>query len=343
MSEEKFVIRGLLRHYWKKGFSAKASAEEICAVEGESVVHRNTAAFWFRRFNSGNTSLEDEPRSGRPSVVDDPVLLESVGRNPHVTTRGLAEEMGVSNATISRHLEKLGVQNVRSRSAPHDLSASQAQTRVDICKKLLENPNDHRFYKRIITSDEKWIFLKNPTNRKQWVQQGQAAQAEVRQDRFGKKIMLCVWWNYEGILHFELVPEGRAINAELYCEQLDRVYEVLKVKYPALINRNQALFQQDNAPAHRSRLVKEKFSEMNGISVLPHPPYSPDVAPSDYGLFRSMAHFLKGRRFENFDDVKSGCEEFFASKTAEWYQHQIQLLAERWVKVVENDGLYFEE
>ena len=82
---------------------------------------------------------------------------------------------------------------------------------------------------------------------------------------------------------------------------------------------------------------------MNGISVLPHPPYSPDIAPSDYGLFRSMAHFLKGRRFENFDDVKYGCEEFFASKTAKWYQHQIQLLAERWVKVVENDGLYFEE
>ena len=164
MSEEKFVIRGLLRHYWKKGFSAKASAEEICAVEGESVVHRNTAAFWFRRFNSGNTSLEDEPRSGRPSVVDDPVLLESVGRNPHVTTRGLAEEMGVSNATISRHLEKLGVQNVRSRSAPHDLSASQAQTRVDICKKLLENPNDHRFYKRIITISSAEAFALKPFN-----------------------------------------------------------------------------------------------------------------------------------------------------------------------------------
>src|SRR5690349_11497107 len=72
-------------------------------------------------------------------------------------------------------------------------------------------------------------------------------------------------------------------------------------------------------------------------------PTSSDVAPSDYGLFRSLQHFIKGRRFESFDQVEEACQEFFHSKPKEWYFDQIRKLADRWQKVVDNDGLYFEE
>ena len=78
-------------------------------------------------------------------------------------------------------------------------------------------------------------------------------------------------------------------------------------------------------------------------SKKPYPAYSPDIAPSDYGMFRSIANILKYWIFDNFEDIKIGCEEFFTSKPKEWYRHQIQLLAERWMKVVENNELYFEE
>jgi histone-lysine N-methyltransferase SETMAR len=155
--------------------------------------------------------------------------------------------------------------------------------------------------------------------------------------------MLCVWWNFEGVVHFELVPNGKAINAELYCQQLDRVYDKLAEKYPRMISRKRALFQQDNAKPHTAKKTKAKFEELDGVEVLPHPAYSPDCAPSDYGLFRSMQHFLKGRRFESFDEVEEVCQEFFDSKEPAWYFEQIRNLADRWQKVVENDGLYFEE
>ena len=55
------------------------------------------------------------------------------------------------------------------------------------------------------------------------------------------------------------------------------------------------------------------------ISVLPLPAYSPDLAPSDYYLFRSMAHFLRGRCFQSAEQLKNGGEEFFASNEPEWY------------------------
>ncbi|CAF1691162.1 unnamed protein product [Adineta ricciae] len=110
--------------------------------------------------------------------------------------------------------------------------------------------------------------------------------------------MLCVGWNFEGVLHFELVPDGRTVNAELYCQQLDRVYDKLKEKYPTLFRWKSALFQQDNAKPHTAKTTKEKFDDLDEVEVLPHPAYSSDAAPSDYGLFRSMEHFLRGRRFE---------------------------------------------
>ncbi|XP_029656962.2 matrilin-2 [Octopus sinensis] len=55
-----------------------------------------------------------------------------------------------------------------------------------------------------------------------------------------------------------------------------------------------ALFQQDNAKPHTARKTSNNIEELDGVKVLLQPAYSPDVAPSDYGLFRSMQHFMKG-------------------------------------------------
>jgi hypothetical protein len=50
--------------------------------------------------------------------------------------------------------------------------------------------------------------------------------------------MLSVWWNSEGMVNFEMIPNGRSITAALYCQQLDRVQESLRLNYPALVDRN---------------------------------------------------------------------------------------------------------
>ena len=75
----------------------------------------------------------------------------------------------------------------------------------------------------------------------------------------------------------------------------------------------------------------------------PHPSCSPDLAHSDYHLFRSIAHFLRGRNFENTEAVEVGLAEFFTSKTRHCYQRGIINIAERWLKTIESDGFYFEE
>ena len=119
--------------------------------------------------------------------------------------------------------------------------------------------------------------------------------------------MLCVWWNFEFMIHWKFVPNGRAVDADLYSQQLGRV-EILRRKYSALVNRNRILLQQDNARPP----TMTKFQEFGGIELLPDPLYSPALAPLDYHLFRSLAHFLRGRNSENFEAVQVSLTEFFA-------------------------------
>ena len=85
------------------------------------------------------------------------------------------------------------------------------------------------------------------------------------------------------------------------------MYEKLKEKYPSLTNRKRVFLQEDNAKLHTTNRTKEKIVELEGIELLPHPAYSPDLAISDYYLFRSMVHFLCGRSFSNVKDVEIAC------------------------------------
>ena len=95
-------------------------------------------------------------------------------------------------------------------------------------------------------------------------------------------------------MHFELVSNGCVIRAEVYCQQLERVYKKLKKNNPALINIKRTLFQQCVKP-HISKKTINKFEELGNVEVLPHPAYNTDCAPSDYILFCLMQYFLKGR------------------------------------------------
>ncbi|XP_012058558.1 PREDICTED: histone-lysine N-methyltransferase SETMAR-like [Atta cephalotes] len=71
--------------------------------------------------------------------------------------------------------------------------------------------------------------------------------------------------------------------------------EAIAQKRPALANRG-IVFHQDNARPHKSIMTRQKLREL-GWEILMHPPYSPDLAPSDYHLFLSMANNFAGEKF----------------------------------------------
>ncbi|KAG5317534.1 MOS1T transposase, partial [Pseudoatta argentina] len=91
---------------------------------------------------------------------------------------------------------------------------------------------------------------------------------------------------------------------------------------------------------HVAKPVKT-YLETLKWEVLPHPPYSPDIAPSDFHLFRSMAHGLADRRFHSYEEAQKWIDSWIASKDMSFFRRGIHVLPERWEKVVFNDGQYF--
>ena len=151
--------------------------------------------------------------------------------------------------------------------------------------------------------------------------------------------MLSVWWDYKGIVYFELLPRNQTINSEVYIRQLTDLNNAIQEKRSELANRKGIVFHHDNARPHSSLATSQKLLEL-GWDVLPHPPYSPDLAPSDYHLFRSLQNFLNGQKFQDDNEVKTQLEQFFALKNKEFYEKGIMIPPEKWQKVIDNNGHY---
>ena len=94
-----------------------------------------------------------------------------------------------------------------------------------------------------------------------------------------------------------------------------------------------------NTRPHTSLVTRQKLREL-GWEVLLRPPYSPDLAPSDYHLFLSMANELGTRKLATRESCENWLSEFFDNREASFYKRGIRKLPSRWVLVFEQNGAY---
>ena len=225
---------------------------------------------------------------------------------------------------------------------PHELSDKNKTDRLSICTSLLSRQINEPFLDRIITGDEKWVLYVNFVRKRQWVDKDKKPEPDPKPELHQKKVMLCIWWDRRGVVWFELLKNNQTITAEVYSQQLQRLHDELVKKRPALVNRKGVILLHDNARPHVAKITQKKILEL-GWSVLPHPPYSPDIAPSDFHLFLSLQNNLGGMRFKNDNEVESELIKFFSSCPPDFYSRGIDKLPGRWEKVIENGGDYFVE
>ena len=151
--------------------------------------------------------------------------------------------------------------------------------------------------------------------------------------------MLSGRYDFKSIVYFELLPRNQTINSNVYCRQLMKLDKEIKEKRPELARRKGVIFHQDNARSHTSLFTRTKLLEL-GWKVMPHPLYSPDLAPSDYYLFRSLQNHLNGKTSDSNEDVKNELIQFFASTNQTFYESGIMKLTERCQKVIKQNGQY---
>ena len=318
------------------------SHQMISEAYPKIVFERKTCQRWFARFKSGDFDVQDKERPGQVKKFEDAELEALLDEDSCQTQQELAQSLGVDQATISRRLKALGMIQKFGHWVPYELKPRDVERRFCMSEMLLERFKKKSFLHRIVTGDEKWIYYDNPKRKKSYGYPGHASTSTAKPDIHGAKVMLSIWWDQKGVLYYELLKSGETITGDLYRRQLIKLNAAIKAKRPEYATRHESIiFHDDNARPHRTQPVKN-YVENIGWEVLPHPPYSPDLAPSDYHLFRSMQNALAGVKFASVDGVENWLDSFLAAKPAKFFWDGIHKLPERWANVVASDGQYFE-
>ncbi|GFT73441.1 mariner Mos1 transposase [Trichonephila clavipes] len=298
--------------------SATEAHRMLSNTYGEAAISERTCREWFQRFKNGDFEVEDQHGGGREKVFEDAELEALLDQDSCQTQQELAGSLGVTQQAISKLLKVMGM----------------------IQKQGNWGQRQKGFLHRIATGDENWIRYDNPKRRKSWGYPGHASTSTAKSNIHGSKVLLSIWWL--GVVCYELLKPTETITGDRYRTQLMRLSRALKDKRPQYNKRHdKVILLHDNARPHVAKVVKT-YLETLKWEVLPHPLYSPDLAPSDYHLFRSMAHGLADQHFRSYEEVKNWIDSWIASKDNQFFQRVIRTLPERWEKVVGSDGQYFE-
>jgi len=150
--------------------------------------------------------------------------------------------------------------------------------------------------------------------------------------------MATVFWDRHGVLLIEHLPRGQTINADSYAETLHNLLQAIQDKRKGRLTKCVCVLH-DNARSHVARKILELLVKI-GWDILEHPPYSPDLAPSDYHVFPALKEHLSGQRFENDEEVTEAVNRFLREAGKNWYDAGINKLVVQLQKCVDRNGDY---
>ena len=156
------------------------------------------------------------------------------------------------------------------------------------------------------------------------------------------KVMLLAFFDSEGIVHHEYAPDGQTINKEFFVEVLRRLRESVRRK-----DRKNGGIETGSCTTtmrpHTLHILCSRFCAKHGTAQLQQPPYSPDLAPCDFFLFRRLKEVLKGHRFEATEDIKPNSTRTLLDIPKEEFAKCFQQWQKRWANCVAVDRNYVED
>ncbi|UYV62143.1 hypothetical protein LAZ67_1007985 [Cordylochernes scorpioides] len=220
----------------------------------------------------GREDVNDEERAGRPSTSTTDEKINEVEKmilaNRRITVREVAEDLNISIGSC------------------HSIFINDLGMRRVAAKFVPKLLNCDQKQHRMNIANEMLDSVRDDPNFLQRVITGDEA----------------------GLVHHELLPQGRTVNKEYYLQVMRNLREAIRQKRPDLWKNKNWLLHYDNAPAHTSLLVRD-FLAKNNTLMMPQPPYSPDLAPCDFLLFPKLKRPMKGRRYATLDEIKTASKE----------------------------------
>ncbi|KAH0816471.1 hypothetical protein GEV33_006320 [Tenebrio molitor] len=294
---DKIEIRAVIKYFVLKGLTPTDIKNELDSTLKETAPSFSTVKKWAAEFKRGRTSIEDDERTGRPKTATTDEIVAKINNavlnDRRLKVREIAEAVKISIDRVHHILHEI----------------------LDLFKR-----NPAEFLRRFITVDETWIHHYTPETKqqsKQWIGAGESVPKKAKTVPSAGKVMATVFWDSRGVVLIDYLQKGKTITGAYYSSLLDKLNEAIKAKRPHLAKKK-VLFHHDNAPAHTSRIVTAKLEELR-FEVVPHVPYSPDLAPSDFFLFPNLKKWLGGRRFTSNEEVIAETNGYFAELEESYY------------------------
>jgi len=268
----------------------------------------------------------DAPRPGRPKTVTSPEIIDQIHElileDHRISAKSVAAQLGISRERVGSIIhEDLDMRKLSAKWVPKCLNADQKRQRCQSSEQRLEffrrDPND--FLSRLVTMDETWLYHYDPETEQQSMElrhSGSPRPKKFRMQRSAGKVLASIFWDQDDILLIGYLPKGQTINAEYYSSLLVQMKGILREKRRGKVTKG-VLFLHDNAPAHRALATQKKLAYL-GFQCLYHPPYSPNLAPSDYHLFPGLKKQLQGRHFSS-DAVIAAAETWLDGQPSEFF------------------------
>ncbi len=349
--------RSVIKFMSAQGATPIACWRNLREVYGDSALGKTRVRAWHKHFREGDihSGTADKAWPGRPRSGRCRLHIEKIDQqlqqDRRQSVRELAVTTGVPRATVQRILRRdLNLRHVAAKFIPRILTDEQKAFRVRLCQLNLEQ-FEHEgllFLQRIVTGHESSFHTFDPDTKikdTQWIAKDARWPRKALRSRTRQSTMLTAFFDCNGLIHAEWKGHGDSITSEEYCLLLGRLRESIRRKRPELWVMNgdwrTFLLHHDNATPHTATITLAHLGE-NKMDMVPHPPYSPDLAPSDYFLFPEIKAKMRGVAYRNIAQVQAAATEVMRQIPVEKFEEAIKDLPVRWAKCVQVQGDYFE-
>ncbi len=177
---------------------------------------------------------------------------------------------------------------------------------------------------------------------KEWLRQGEARPQKLRRGIGTGKVMLVSFFDSKGMVYYEFVQRPLTVNQQVWRAIFTRFHHAHLRRRPNQTVQGRRFIHMDNAPAHNAYLSLALVRGL-GWTRLPHPAYSPDLAPNDFWLYPMLKAPLRGRRFPSLAQLKETVSDRIGEiPSLDYKTCMLRKWPRRWAWCLEQQGRYFE-